>query len=304
MAILDLYSKRQRAALGPSIDVFKYDAIPNGVRVQVIHILGDVFGDANRHNSETSEIWRSIHVTLAREYGRFQLGGPRDSDFKAVANHFLANESVDQVLDFIELSFRIVNRHCRQESFRPHDMRKDVPDEAIAELNARLLESGIGYSFVENQIIRKDSELLHQSIILPVLKLLHDARFSGANEEYLSAHMHYRNARYKECLNDCLKSFESTIKTICKIKGWTYSDKDTAKTLIDICFKNNLIPSFLQSEFGSLRSALEGGIPTVRNKLGGHGQGPNPVDVPSYFASYLLNLTASTIVFLVEAATC
>jgi hypothetical protein len=51
----------------------------------------------------------------------------------------------------------------------------------------------------------------------------------------------------------------------------------------------------------ALRSTLESGVPTARNKLGGHGQGTEVVEVPEHIVSYALHLTASAIVFLAEA---
>ena len=57
----------------------------------------------------------------------------------------------------------------------------------------------------------------------------------------------------------------------------------------------------MQTHLGTVRSALESAIPTLRNKLGGHGQGVEPKQVPSYYAEYLLHETASTIVFLLKA---
>jgi hypothetical protein len=298
MGVIDLFSKRKRAEEGRTIDVFVYDEIPRKLRVQVIQILQDSFGSGY----QADDIWGLIHKGLAREYGRFTLGKPHHSDYAAVANYMLDTSDADEVLDFIELGFRVVDGWCRERDFQLNTRVKLEPDDAIEELNTRFLENGVGYAFIEGKIIRKDSEVIHRNVVLPAIKLLQDKRYSGANDEYLAAHEHYRNGRYKECLNDCLKAFESTMKAICKIKKWKYTDRDTAKTLIDICFANNLIPAFLQSEVGSLRSALEGGIPTVRNRLGGHGQGPTPVEVPDYFASYLLGLTASTITLLVNAA--
>jgi hypothetical protein len=78
------------------------------------------------------------------------------------------------------------------------------------------------------------------------------------------------------------------MKTICEKRGWTYNKGDSAKTLIEICFEKGLIPSFWQSHFSSLRSLLESGIPTARNKLGGHGDGVDPIDVPQYLSAYVL----------------
>lgn len=50
-----------------------------------------------------------------------------------------------------------------------------------------------------------------------------------------------------------------------------------------------------------LRSLLESGVPTVRNRLSGHGQGEKPTEVPNYVAAYVLHMTASAIVFLGKA---
>ncbi|UXN07127.1 hypothetical protein N6A79_03720 [Bartonella sp. HY761] len=50
-----------------------------------------------------------------------------------------------------------------------------------------------------------------------------------------------------------------------------------------------------------LQGLLESSVPTGRNKLAGHGQGANPIEIPDYIASYILHMTASTIVFLINA---
>ena len=126
--------------------------------------------------------------------------------------------------------------------------------------------------------------------------------YKGANEEFLNAHAHYRKHRYKECLNDCLKAFESCLKTICQKRGWHYDVKnDTANKLIQIVFDNELIPVYLESHFSALKSTLVSGLPTVRNRAGGHGQGPEKIIVPEYLAAYALHLTASNILLLVKA---
>lgn len=110
---------------------------------------------------------------------------------------------------------------------------------------------------------------------------LQDKSFKGANEEFLKAHEHYRRGRYKECLVDALKAFESTMKTIYSLRGWPTQPTDTAKRLISTCMSNGLFPAYFDSQFSSIRSLLESGVPTVRNKNGGHGQGTAPVAVPN-----------------------
>ena len=66
------------------------------------------------------------------------------------------------------------------------------------------------------------------------LLLLHDEEFRGAEEEFLNAHKHYRDGRQKEAIADALKAFESTLKTICDRRSWSYDPKATAKPLLDV----------------------------------------------------------------------
>ena len=152
------------------------------------------------------------------------------------------------------------------------------------------------------EIIRKDSEFLHAEAVKPALSLLSDNRFKGANEEFLQAHKHYRDGDDKACLVECLKAFESTMKIICDAKKWAYDSKATAHPLIQICLDKGLVQTFNQQQLTSLRTLLESGIPTIRNKQGGHGQGSQPKEVPAELARYALNITAATIVLLVESA--
>jgi hypothetical protein len=143
--------------------------------------------------------------------------------------------------------------------------------------------------------------LVHTEVVKPALSLLNSKMYAGAQQEFLKAHEHYRQRNFKESLNEALKAFESTMKAICDKRGWRFDTRATSKALIDICYQNELIPNFWQQHMAALRSLLEGGVPTGRNKLSGHGQGSEPVSVPPYIVAYILHMTASCIVFLVEA---
>jgi hypothetical protein len=200
----------------------------------------------------------------------------------------------------IELTFKTINDQVRNYwyYFEGNGAKQD-PDSAIQELNDRFRESGVGYQFESNEIIRIDSKIIHSEVVKPVLALLGLAKeYSGANDEFLRAHEHYRHGRHKECLVECLKAFESLMKGICQKNSWPYDKNGTSKALINVCFEKGLIPSYLQSQFASLRSLLESGTPTIRNKEGGHGQGAEVTKVPEHLASYVLHLTATNMLFL------
>lgn len=204
----------------------------------------------------------------------------------------------------IELSFRYVDRIIRTR-WNPY-IRQSAhvtlePDDAIEELNVRFREHALGYQYLNGQIVRIDSQYIYESAVKPALKLLRDEEFDGASEEFMSANQHFRQQRYKEAVNDALKSFESTIKTICSRMKWQYNETDTAKMLIGACFANGLVPQNMQAHFAGLRTTLESGLPTIRNKRTGHGQGEFPQKLPPHVAAYAMHLAATNIVFLVES---
>jgi hypothetical protein len=164
-------------------------------------------------------------------------------------------------------------------------------------------EHGIGYEFVGSKIVRVDSKYVHAEAVKPALELLHGAgkAFAGPLQEFMVAHEHYRKGEDKDAITWALKAFESTLKAICTARSWTFdSHKDTANKLLDIVFANHLVPAYLQSQFTSMNSLLASGVPTIRNKTSGHGQGAAPTVVPARMTRFALNLTATNIVFLIE----
>jgi hypothetical protein len=283
-------------------DVYVYDKLPNELRVQIVHIVRDAFGQDRYGYESAARAYEFVNQSLCREYGLFKLIEYPKSDEQSVFGFFLQEESTERALDVVELCFNVINSVIRDNyEYTSTTDRKIEPDHAVAELNARFKEHGVGYQFESNKIIRVDSEFMHSEAVKPALTVLRQAGFEGANEEFLHAHEHYRHGRYKECIVDALKAFESTMKAICKLRGWPNQPGDTAKTLIATCLGNGLLPQYFETQFSSLRSLLESGVPAVRNKNGGHGQGAEPVVVPEYLARYALNLTATTVLFFVEA---
>ncbi len=77
--------------------------------------------------------------------------------------------------------------------------------------------------------------------------------------------------------------------------------RSNARPLIDTVLQNGLLPTYMENHLAGLRMTLEAGLPTVRNKTSGHGQGSDPVTVPEHVAAYALHLAATNIVFLVES---
>ncbi|HEY2583082.1 MAG TPA: hypothetical protein VGI43_14825 [Mucilaginibacter sp.] len=302
MATFPLFSKRQKALRREVSDTLTYDVIPQALRVQIIHVLNDAIGTARSEYSHNlpENLYEEIHEVLCREYGIFRLNNNRRySD--AVTDFILDETNTEKVLDAVELCFLVIAKGGTDtQNYSYHVEKKINAGQAIGELNDRFKEHAIGYQYEAGELIRMDSTYIHSQVVKPTLSLIHGKTFSGANEEYLKAHEHYRHGRNKESITECLKAVESVMKIICNKKGWACKGNDTSSKLISICLTNGLVPQYLQTQLTSLNSLLESGIPTIRNRIGGHGQGAVSVTADDEITRYTLNLTGVNLIYLVE----
>jgi hypothetical protein len=218
--------------------------------------------------------------------------------------NFFLQADVPGALDFIEVAFRLIDRFIRDNQPYNYEQREiDLsPDSAIDELNIRFDQHHLGYQFVGGELIKRDSQYVHAEVVEPAIHVLMAAGFDGPNDEFLKAHKAYLKGSYKEAIREALTALESTLKTILGRRKWQFdANKDTANKLLAIAFDKGLVPAYLQSEFASLRTTLEAGVPTLRNRTAGHGQGPDPIEVPQHLAAYALHMSAAAIIFLVAA---
>lgn len=300
MPIFDLYSRRKRPE---QADVYQYDDIPKPVRVQIVNLwrwaIGPVVLETGWPRQPNWSFWDAIHDGLAHEKGVPALADG-DDPFARCMSYFISERSIDDLLDLLELTFRYIADLAELKEYQRTDRGITMTGEdAIYELNFRLREAGVGFQFEGTSIIQLDSQYVHSEAVKPALSILSDKRFHGPQQEFLHAHEEYRKARpedhkkLEDVVAGALKSFESTLKVICDLKKWQYDPKATAAPLVQLVIDKGLIPSYLQS-------SLEG-LATLRNRIGGHGQGSQIRDVPYYLASYALHLSASNIVMLVEA---
>lgn len=295
MPVFNLFSKRHKKKTTP--DIYAYDRIPSKCRVQIVQILADAL------EATGDQVYESVVNVLRKEYGMFELwdGASHYTYRRELTQFFLQTQDIFEALDVVELTFRGIQYSPDLVDNYRSGTQDERSNEAIEEVNIRLRENAVGYRFEHGQVVRVDSEFVHSEVVQPVLRVLNDAAYAGPQEEFLKAHEHYRSGKTKEAMNECVKSLESTLKVICDKRGWAYSKKAAASELLQLCFQNDLVPAFWQSHYSALRSLLESGVPTARNRLSAHGQGATPVDVPEHIASYLIHETAAAILFLVEA---
>lgn len=297
-----LYSERIKNKDGEP-EVYNYDKFPEAFRNQVFYIMEDVL---DQYTEDYKEIlWNAFYRVFAREKGvkekdayEYEMG--KNFGKRNFEEYILEANEVD-FLDMVDLVFNKIDEGVRQVPPRkkPQLDMNEMADKAIEELNYRFRQHNLGYEFVNGEIIRIDNKMIHQEIVKPALRLLYEEGFDGAEEEFRKAFEYRRKGDNKNAILEAGKAFESTMKAICDKKSYTYDKaKDTAKKLIEILESNNFYPIYMSSHMASLRTTLEG-LPTLRNKTAGHGQGSAVETISDEFAEYALNLAATNIVLLV-----
>lgn len=295
-----LFSQRKKEAMGEIPEIYEYNSFPESFRNQYVFIVSDVFEKANRSNSyygRTDDLWNITCELYAREKG---LKGIAGDYYTSYNNKSAYKDYVDKCSDsdFLDLlDFTVTHILCSEVTKRC--VGNEVINQAIFELNYRFDQHSLGYEVINGEVITKTDKHIHTNIVKPALILLHQKEFNGAENEFMLAWKHYKETHYKDAILNAGKAFESVMKSICKYMSFSYDEqRDDAKKLIQILRDNDFFPAYLESHMNGVRTTLESGVPTVRNKTSGHGQGDEIIDVSETFASYALNLTATNIVFL------
>ena len=311
MSVFSLFSHRKRLNRGEMPDILVYDNLPESLRVQIVHIWNEVVGPYYVYTGlieedldvvENNEGWKLIHDVVAREHGIFRLGSQPSIADRCI-NYLMSTREVDAVLDLLEVGSAYIDRVVRslpKYERKRHGIRTD-PDAAIKELHERFRRAGIGYRFESGQIIQVDSEFIHSEVVKPALLFLSDPDSAGARAEFMNAHSHYKTGEMKDAIVDANNAFESTMKTICELRGWPHPRRARASDLLRVLREKGLLPNCLDNSFDQLAATLRSGLPRVRGEEGAHGQGSVPRETPDYVAGYALNLAAVKILFLAQA---
>jgi HEPN domain-containing protein len=306
LAIFKLFSQREEEAKNAGVeDVYQYDAIPLGLRNQIIQIATDGIGrgsSSNHYGTVHNEWWGEIEEIFIREKGKSGLGATGDARLRIAA--FMRDCTPADWLDFAELIAVAISAVGKPNH---HDFRSQWgivggSDELIDEMNYRLRRAKVGYQLEGNNLIRIDSQFVHAEVVKPALALLSKPGFEGPAEEFRDAHRHYRDGENRQAVSMAANALESTLKAVFDKKNWEYKKGARISDLLKVGRANNLWPDYLDQSFEQLVATIQSGLPKIRDNDASHGQGAIPKDVPEYIAAYALHLAASKIVFIVSAS--
>ena len=229
------FFRREAEANGEIPDVWTYDNLPKNVRVQIWQTFMDSY--ARRYAEEICKILRhelGVETLTYQTYWSFDDKWDyedelRDCFFADITNARLAFSIVEYISIFIK-------------SLNTQDSKKE-----INEINYRLKEARIGYEFNTdaNMLIKKSDEAVYKLSIEPAFHLLSDLKFKESIDNFAKAFSDYQSGTTKDLENaitNALKALESTIKNICKLKGYEFNEEKPLKDHVALLKNKKFLP--------------------------------------------------------------
>ena len=303
-----LFFRRKRRLEGKIPDYYSYD-IPPRVRRKVIFTFFDC--RVKVEDPLSGEYYDDISVLYKYMLREFDTPLPDKLTAEVSVKSFLMMCSVEEFLSTIEIYVAIKYDRIRsiRGSWYDSDAEMERLKTFIDTVNKIFKLEKIGYEIVpvglENMpyiVIPFNSRYLYLETIKKPRELLYNNNFKGPLNEFEEALDDYRKGRYSDSILKATKSYESTLKTIldlCKVK---YTKKDNIPRLVEkVVNEANIIDSELKSTFHAFWAVLKNGPPTIRNKPGvAHGQGRGVSVIEKSYSEFVLRLTGTYIVFLIE----
>ena len=273
---MTVFSKRHRHALAEGR--LQVD-LAERLRVRIWRLL-QRFNESfyvergNGWNDQTDTL-SDLHGELLDVYGRERLLDGGVSSLEGLVRRGPGEE----VLDVVELFVGEVG-----------DSGKGVERAA----NEIFSEEDSNLRLVAGEFVVLDSVFVHEQLVGHAREVISNAGFEGAAHELREASSHISDGEAASAIHSAGKAFESVMKAVLD------REDGTAKQLVEALGAEGFfdgLPS--RHRQGFVQNILVEPLPWMRNRLGGHGQGRDRIDIPIAYARLALGFAASLGEFLV-----
>lgn len=162
--------------------------------------------------------------------------------------------------------------------------------------NEIMEESELPWRMAEGKIFPVDSSYIEEEIIRKSYQLLHQASFTGALQEFEKARTDLTSGDYEGAIQNSNLAVESTLKGILHI------DSARPGELFRRVIERGLIPEYYAGFLKCFEENILRCVAIMRNEEpgAGHGQGPEINVIPPSLAELAVNLAGVIIVFLIK----
>lgn len=216
------FAERKRLeSLGSEPEVYVYDQAPAELRHQICLAFSEGIGryvsvgpyDVSGISANAviaNQCWSKIDRICHKEIFAYRSYANGSVPSEGVLQALVAIKEVDLFLSIVEIGCVVMAETAEERHL--HSSKREAALDAISEINERFEQHAIGYQFENGSIIRKDSRFIHSEIIKPTLSLLAEPVFEKINGEFIIAHEHYRQKRFKDAVTAANRAFEAMLK--------------------------------------------------------------------------------------------
>ena len=219
---------------------------------------------------------------------------------------FLTECETSELLDFIELSFRV-----KSVQFIIGDGKDFVDalnelflvEQAPYQLTPMVwIKEPKGKTYTIRlsaypKVVRSEDDATFALSVAPSLSILAAPHFEAASLEFRDAMEEYRRGDYGDCLTKCASALESVLKVLCKGNNWPFGESDGVGRLLEVVVGETTLESFFTQPLML--------IATIRNRLSkSHGGGTAIRTVERHVAEYAVTSTAAAMILLIREAGC
>ena len=189
------------------------------------------------------------------------------------------------ILDIIELC-----NHFILDPNQQRDFQKEINE--IFKLEKQ------PYRIVGKHIVVLDSDFLESEVLSRAYELLEEHEFEKALRDFANARYNFTSGDWSGVIVECNNAIESTLKKI------TGKNKARQKQLRNALTKGGLIPEYFQGFCDYFEGLLQSCFNITNKQRHGQKELPDPKDdVDPALASFVLHLTGTLLVFIMERYT-
>ena len=255
--------------------------VPDRVKLKIWKLLNEFNQPVRERQSryDSVEIWTdAFGIIRDRLIEAYDV--TRDNDFPEINEEFVWKRSEAELFDVLELWSQFLGS-------------ESVEFEQAA--NQIFMAEEFPWLLVHGRIFRVDLGFVEREVVQPVFaELAKSARFEGALDELSEAAQALTCGDTKAAIANAAKSFESTLKVL------TEQGAGTASQLLRRLAETRYFSDLPDQEAKSFPESVFMALPFIRNRLGGHGQGQQVIEVPVRYAQLAVHLAAVLNLFLVR----
>lgn len=232
------------------------------------------------NTSVLTETERELQIAYGEKSLTARLNPSTDTRGPVKLEGFVVGAYPAQVLDVLEAAYRHLGE--------PGD------EQLKSQINDAFEEEKCPWRLTDGAFFKVDSEFLAVQILERTQAMLKAEQFRGALDELMEARADLQAGDTKDAILKAGKSLESTLKSVLgRDKG---NASDLIRAFVSSQYCDDLPPE-LRTPFGD---AVLMSLPFLRNKLGGHGQGTDIVDVPKPYAALAIHLGGAFAQFILH----